>query len=263
MLQCCGEVIFFPLLPVPLIKLLQSTNQMRGRKRHFASYFRLASEVNVAVLFQMARCVQTHCFLQPFWFRLRPPERRGSGPWGRTCAHKTGVKKKKTHNKRSILTIALLSKATWEPVVVSRETKAASFELRGDGVHQSYSPRRHQGPHVESDGDFRPAGQKGVRGAEQQFRWDKRQQTYAWGQINLTWGSRMPVRESAHPCLMENRKQIKNKSNNKQTWLMKKKKDFYSFVNLYRGLTEENTEYILDKSTQSHSQKMKIILTDN
>lgn len=34
-----------------------------------------------------------------------------------------------------------------------------------------------------------------------------RRKTYAWGQMNLTWGSWIPVRVSAHPCLTENRDQ--------------------------------------------------------
>lgn len=60
--------------------------------------------------------------------------------------------------RKSIDIITVLSLAIWEPIVVSRETIASSVELKGCLFHHANSPRGHHHLHVESDGDWGPAG---------------------------------------------------------------------------------------------------------
>lgn len=59
--------------------------------------------------------------------------------------------------RKSIDTIAVLSKATQEPIEVSRETMASSVELKGRPFHHANSPGGHRRLHVESDGNPGPA----------------------------------------------------------------------------------------------------------
>lgn len=57
-------------------------------------------------------------------------------------------------------TIAVLSMAIWEAIVVSRETMASIVELKGRLFHHANSPRGHHRLHVECNGNGGPAAEE-------------------------------------------------------------------------------------------------------